>query len=75
MDQANPSKCSQWANDNGFAAVGGGFAATPDAAGNTKKEGSTSPLSEALVLKANFIDLLSNASRLFLTPLAESALR
>ncbi len=63
----------------GFAAngstIGGGFAATPNAAGNTKKEGSTSPLSAALVLKANFIELLPKASRPFLTPLAESALR
>ena len=56
-------------------AIGGGFAATPDAAGNTKKEGSTSPLSAALVLKATFIESLPKASRPFLTPLAESALR
>ena len=85
-DRENPSKHSQRANDSGFAAVGSGFAAngsavgdsfatTPDAAGNTKKEGSTSPLSAALVLKANFIESLPKASRLFLTPLAESALR
>jgi hypothetical protein len=55
--------------------TGGVFAATPGAAGNTKKEGSTSPLSAALVLKANFIESLPNASCPFLTPLAESALR
>jgi hypothetical protein len=84
-DQANPSKRSQRANDSGFAAVGGfaangsavagSFAATPNAAGITKKEGSISPLSAALVLKATFIELLPKASRPFLTPLAESALR
>jgi hypothetical protein len=34
-----------------------------------------STLSAALVLKVNFIDLLPFASHLFLTPLAESALR
>jgi hypothetical protein len=34
-----------------------------------------SPLLAALVLKVTFIELLSNASRLFLTALAESALR
>ena len=84
-DQATPSKCSQRTNDSGFvavggfaangSAVGGGFAATPSAAGNTRKEGSTSPFSAALVLKENFIESLPNASSPFLTPLAESALR
>ena len=73
-DRANPSKRTRRTNDSGSAAVGG-FAATPDAAGNTKKEGSTSPLSAALVLKATFIESLPKASRPFLTPLAESALR
>ena len=83
-DRANPSKHSRRANDNGFAAVGGfaansstvggDLAATPNAAGNTKKEGSISPLSAALALKANFIESLPNASHPFLTPLAESAL-
>jgi hypothetical protein len=56
-------------------AIGGVFAATPNAADNTKKEGSTSPLLAALVLKANFIKSLPNASHPFLTPLVESALR
>ncbi len=50
-------------------AVGGGFAATPDAAGNTKKVETISLLSAALVLKDNFIKLLPFASRPFLTPL------
>jgi hypothetical protein len=83
--RASPSKRSQRSNDSGSAAiggsaangsaVGGGFAATPDAAGNTKKvETVCSPLSAALVLKVTFIESLPNASRPFLTPLAESAL-
>ena len=83
--RASPSKRSRRSNDSGSAAVGGsaangsavggGFAATPDAAGNTKKVETVSPLSAALVLKATFIESLPNASRPFLTPLAESALR
>jgi hypothetical protein len=81
--RASPSKCNRRSNDSGFAAVSGkafgsavdgGSAATPDAAGNTKKVESISPLSAALVLKVNFIKLLPSASRPFLTPLAESAL-
>ncbi len=83
--RASPSKRNQRSNDSSFAAVGGsaangsavfgGFAATPDAAGNTKKVEIISPLSAALVMKVNFIELLPTASHLFLTPLAESALR
>ena len=83
--RASPSKRSRRSNDSGStavggsaangSAVGGGFAATPDAAGNTKKVETVSPLSAALVLKASFIESLPNASRPFLTPLAESALR
>ena len=49
--------------------INSGFAATPDAAGNTKKVETVSPLSAALVLKVNFIESLPNASRPFLTPL------
>jgi hypothetical protein len=80
----NPSKRTQWGNDSGFAAassfpangspIGGGSATPSGAAGNTTQAGSTSPLKAALVLKVNFIELLPNASRLFLTPLVESAL-
>ena len=83
--RTSPSKRSRRSNDSGCAAVGGsaangstvggGFAATPDAAGNTKKVETVSPLSAALVLKVTFIESLPNASRPFLTPLAESALR
>ena len=74
----------QLTNDSDFAAdggstvngsaIGGGFTTTPDAAGDTKKESSISPLSAALVLKVTFIKLLPNASRPFLTLLAESNL-
>ena len=76
----SPSKRSRRSNDNGSAAVGGsavggGSAATPDTAGNTKKVATISPLSAALVLKVTFIESLPIASRPFLTPLAESALR
>jgi hypothetical protein len=56
-------------------AVGGGSATPSGAAGNTTQVGSTSPLKAALVLKVNFIELLPNASRPFLIPHAESALR
>jgi len=83
--RVSPSKRSRRSNDNGSAAVGGsaangsavggGSAATPDAAGNTKKVATVSPLSAALVLKVTFIESLPIASRPFLTPLAESALR
>jgi hypothetical protein len=82
--RANPSKRNQRSHDSGFAAVDGsatngsavdgGFAATPDAAGNTKKVETISLLSAALVLKGNFIELLPFALRPFLNPLAESAL-
>jgi hypothetical protein len=82
--QASPSKRNRRSNDCGFAAVGGstangstigcGLATTPDAAENTKKVETISPLSAALVLKVNFIELLPFTSRPFLTPLAESAL-
>jgi hypothetical protein len=70
--QASPSKCNWRSNDSGFTAVGGfaavggsaangsavdgSFAATPDAAGNTKKVETISPLSAALVMKVNFIE-------------------
>jgi hypothetical protein len=89
--QASPSKYNRRSNDSGFAAVGsfdaisgsavngfaidGGFATIPNAAENTKKVETISPLSAAMVLKVNFIKLLPSASRPFLTPLAESALR
>jgi hypothetical protein len=43
--------------------------------GNTNQAGNTSPLKAALVLKVNFIGSVPIASRSFLTPLAESALR
>jgi len=65
-------QCGSAANGS---AVGDGSAATPDTAGNTKKVVTVSPLSTALVLKVTFIQSLPNASRPFLTPLAESALR
>ena len=80
----SPSKCSQRSNDSSSAAVGssaangsavgGGFATTPNTAGNTKKVVTVSPLSTSLVMKVTFIESLPNASHLFLTPLAESAL-
>jgi hypothetical protein len=81
----NPSKRTRQGNDsgstavsggatNGFA-VGGGSAAPSNAAGYTNQAGNTSPLTAALVLKVNFIELLPIASRPFLTPLAESILR
>jgi hypothetical protein len=59
--QASPSKHNRRSNYSDFAAVGGstangsavdgGFATTPNAAGNTKKVETISPLSAALVLK------------------------
>ncbi len=55
-------------------AVGGGFAASPDAAGNINQAGIISPLKAALVLKVTFIKLLPIASCPFLTPLAKSVL-
>jgi hypothetical protein len=83
--QASPSKHNQRSNGSGFVAVGGStangsavdgsFAATPNAAGNTKKVETISPLSAALVLKVNFIESLPFASHPFLTPLVKSALR
>jgi hypothetical protein len=85
--QANPSKCTHWSNDSGFAAViggsaangsavGGGSAATCNASsGNAKKAATTLPLSAALALKVIFIELLPIASQPFLTPLAEFILR
>jgi hypothetical protein len=71
--QASPPKRSRRSNDSGSAAISSS-AATPDAAGNTKKVVTISPLSAALVLKVTFIKSLPNASRPFLTLLAESAL-
>jgi hypothetical protein len=80
----NPSKRTQQGNDSGSAAAGGsvangsaigGGSATPSgAAGITTQTGSTSPLKAALVLKVNFIELLPNTLRVFLTALAKSAL-
>jgi hypothetical protein len=62
--RASPSKCNQWSNDIGFAAVDGSaangsavvgsFVTTPNAEGNTKKVETIPPLSAALVLKVNF---------------------
>jgi hypothetical protein len=81
----NPSKRTQQGNDSSSAAAGGsaiigsatrgGSAAPSDAAGNTNQARDASPLKAALVLKVNFIDSLPIVSCLFLTPLAEFALR
>jgi hypothetical protein len=85
LPMAPHSKRNWRRNDSGFTAIGGSaangsaidgsFAATPNAAGNTKKVETISPLSAALVLKVNFIKLLPFVSHLSLTPLTESALR
>jgi hypothetical protein len=72
----NPSKHSQRVpKENGGFAAAGGSAAHADTAGNTTSVLSISPLKAALVLKVTFIELLPIASRPFLTPVAESALR
>ncbi len=79
----NPSKHTRRGNDSGSAAVGGPMALPLGAAPpplqmqqvTPIKRGIPSPIKAALVLKVNFIESLPIASRLFLTPLAESVLR
>ena len=82
----SPSKRSRGNKDSGSAAViggsaangsavGGGFAASPDVAGNTIQNGTPSPLKAALVLKVTFLESLPLASQPFLTPLADAVLR
>jgi hypothetical protein len=72
----NPSKRSQRVpKEDGGCATAGGSATRADTAGNTTSVLSISPLKAALVLKVTFIESLPIASRPFLTPLAESALR
>ena len=73
---SSPSKRSRRApEEDGGCAAAGGSPARADTAGDTTSVPSISPLKAALVLKVTFIESLPIASRPFLTPLAESALR